>query len=162
MGLCPPPLIGSAHNQPWDKTKVWVGRPVHIWPGLRSEVFTFPDDVNRDGSENIRLLTIQPLEMVASLQKIYWFQCTYELQKLTKNQVYSRYEQKWFETGNFPGPSLKAIALRPFLGNLLLTLSRQMTYACHAVSPLNNQRPLKRPGGGVNSGIKDLIPVSKG
>ena len=105
------------------ETKVRVGRPVHIWPGLTSEVFTFPNDVNRDGSENTGLLTIQPLEMVASLRKIYWFQSTYKLQKLDTNQVYSQHEQKWFETDNFPGPFLKAVALRSFLGNLLLKVS---------------------------------------
>ena len=83
-----------------------------------SEVFTFPDDENTDGSQNNGLLTIQPLEMVDSLKKIYWFQRTYELEKLDKNQVHSRYKQKWFETGNLPGPSLKVVALRLSPGRL--------------------------------------------
>ena len=44
----------------------------------------------------------------------------------------------------------------------LLTLSRLTTYVCRAASPLNSRTATKvAGGGGFNSGIKDLIPVSK-
>ena len=39
---------------------------------------------------NTSLLTIQPLETAANLRNIYWFQRTYECEKLDKNQFHGQ------------------------------------------------------------------------
>ena len=66
--------------------------------------------------------------MAASVRKIYWFQHTYKFEKLDKNQVHSRYEQKqqipraFFESRCFetlPGKAFLRISSVPFLPNKL-------------------------------------------
>ena len=69
--------------------------------------------------------------MAASVRKIYWFQHTYKFEKLDKNQVHSRYEQKqqipraFFESRCFetlPGKAFLRISSVPFLPNKLTFL----------------------------------------